>query len=76
MNTIAFDASEPVALNKQKILEIIRNNLSLEDIEHSFIYWDKKLLRQGDEIRSGSQTVIMPFDGTCSGLMKMDTLIG
>ena len=45
-------------ISKQKILEIIHKNLSLEDIEHSFIYWDKKLLQQGIAIPKNIKATI------------------
>ena len=49
---------------KSKILELVRNTLSPEQIAQSFVYWDKKVFREGEQIRSGLQTFTMPFDGT------------
>ena len=51
-------------LTNSEILEIIYNNLSKEDLNHSFIYWHKKIFSKGEKITSGSNTIEMPFEGT------------
>jgi len=51
-------------LSNSQILEIISNCIRPEDIKRSFIYWYKKILRQGEDVRIGPQTIAMPFEGT------------
>ncbi|MBC8017100.1 MAG: hypothetical protein H7X83_01090 [Verrucomicrobia bacterium] len=51
-------------LTNSQIMKIISNCLRPEDIQRSFIYWYKKTVLQGEDVRAGLQTIAMPFDGT------------
>jgi len=51
-------------MSKKTVLEIVRNTLSPEQIERSFIYWDRRSLKKGEQIKAGPQTITIPFDGT------------
>lgn len=51
-------------IDKSEMLELIRSTLSPEQVEQSFIYWDKKVFKEGEKIKIGPQTVSAPFDGT------------
>jgi hypothetical protein len=52
-------------IDKSKVLDLVRSTLTPEQIERSFIYWDKKVFEEGEKVRiGGPRTVIMPFDGT------------
>lgn len=51
-------------IDKSEILELVRSNLSPEQIERSFIYWDKKVYKEGEQIKIGPKTFTVPFDGT------------
>jgi len=51
-------------LLKSQIIEIINNSIPSEEIKHSFIYWYKKTINTGEDIGIGSQTIVMPFEGT------------
>lgn len=53
-----------MGLSSSQILEIIKSRIRPEDIRRSFIYWHKKILRQGEEVKIGPQTITMPFEGT------------
>jgi hypothetical protein len=50
-------------IDKSAILEILYKTLSQKQIETSIIYWDKKVIKKGDEIRIGPKAISMPFDG-------------
>jgi hypothetical protein len=50
-------------INKSTVLDIVHNSLSPEQIERSFIYWDRQVRKEGEQIKIGPQTVAMPFDG-------------
>ncbi|AGB50826.1 hypothetical protein Metho_2696 (plasmid) [Methanomethylovorans hollandica DSM 15978] len=50
-------------LTSSQIIELINSNVLPNDIKHSFIYWYKKIIRQGEDIRIGPQIITMPFEG-------------
>ncbi len=50
-------------ISKEKILELVHNNLSQEQIEGSFIYWNERPFTKDQEIRMGPQRIGAPFDG-------------
>jgi hypothetical protein len=52
-----------MGLSKSQVLEIINNCICREDIERSFIYWYKRILLQGEDVRMGPLTIAMPFEG-------------
>jgi hypothetical protein len=56
--------SASMDLDKNTVLEIIRNILTPVQLKRSLIYWDKKVRQQGEEIKIGLQTISMPFTGT------------
>lgn len=51
-------------LSNSQIIETINNCLGPEEISSSIIYWYKKILRQGEDVKIGRQVTIMPFEGT------------
>jgi hypothetical protein len=51
-------------LSNSQILGIIDTCIRPEDMKRSFIYWYKKTLRQGEDVKIGPQTIAMPFEGT------------
>jgi hypothetical protein len=53
-----------VTLSVNKIMELIHKTLTPEQVERSFIYWDKRILPKGNPIKAGLQTLSMPFEGT------------
>ncbi len=53
-----------MAPGSAQILVIINSLIRQEDIRRSLIYWYKKTLGEGEEIRIGPQTMAMPFEGT------------
>lgn len=46
------------------MVNIISSSLSPEQIQCSFIYWHKKIIRQGEDVRLGVHTIAMPYEGT------------
>jgi hypothetical protein len=46
------------------MVNIISSSLSPEQLQCSFIYWHKKTIRRGEDVRLGLQTIVMPFEGT------------
>jgi hypothetical protein len=53
-----------VDLSNSQILEIIKRSIRPEDIRRSFVYWYKKILKKGEEIKIGPHSFDMPFEGT------------
>ncbi len=51
-------------IGNNEILELILKILTPEQIEKSFIYWNKRVLPEGTPIKAGPQTLLMPYKGT------------
>lgn len=47
-----------------RILDVVGQCIGKGDIKNSYIYWYDKVIRQGTAIKTGLQSVEMPFDGT------------
>lgn len=52
-----------IELTNEEMLGTILKNLSNNEKEESIIYWDKKLLEKGDQVKIGKTTIKMPFTG-------------
>ncbi len=50
--------------DSSQILEAVKRCLNPEDINSSCIYWHQKPRSRGETISSGSQMMVVPFDGT------------
>jgi hypothetical protein len=51
-------------LDRDKLLELVRRNLSPAQIERSRVYWTRSALPAGEVFKAGPQTFAMPFEGT------------
>jgi len=51
-------------ISKDQILNLVNDTLSQDQVERSFIYWDKKIFQKGEKIGVGSSVFMMPFRGT------------
>lgn len=51
-------------ISKNKILESVRKRLTPDQLEHSLIYWHKRVFQKDEHIKIGPQTFAMPFEGT------------
>jgi hypothetical protein len=52
-----------LSLTTAKVLEVINKNLSPQQIERSLIYWNARVLEEGEQVKAGPQTFPMPFEG-------------
>ena len=50
--------------DKNTVLKIIRGILTPAQLKGSFIFWEKRVHEEGEEVRTGLQTITMPFKGT------------
>ncbi len=51
--------------DKDAVLALVLRELEGPMVQDSLIYWDQRLLRQGETVRMGPvQEVAMPFEGT------------
>lgn len=48
---------------EDRIFEILKKNISMDEIEKSIIIWNKSVLKKGALIRIGKKNIEMPFDG-------------
>jgi hypothetical protein len=51
-------------ISKSKVLEIVRNVISPDQVGSSLISWNTRILKQGEQIMAGPNTFRMPFEGT------------
>lgn len=54
----------PMRWEKRRILGIAEGVLDSSQIKRSFVYWNARTLKEGEEITAGPQTLKMPFEGT------------
>jgi hypothetical protein len=52
-----------MGLTTEEMLEIVLKNISSKEKEQSIVYWDKKILEIGDDVRIGKKTIKMLFKG-------------
>jgi hypothetical protein len=62
--TPTLGVPEAMDISEEKALEVAYSVLSPEQIGRSFVYWDQKVLKEGQQIRIGLQLFTVPFDGT------------
>lgn len=51
-------------LEKNTILKIVRDVLTPAQLKGSLIFWEKRVHEEGEGVRTGIETIPMPFTGT------------
>jgi hypothetical protein len=52
-----------VSVSRSDLVSVVGGVLSRQQIERSLVFWNKRIVREGEEIRAGLQVFSMPFDG-------------
>jgi hypothetical protein len=52
-----------VSVSRSNLVSVVDSVLSRQQIDDSLIFWNKRIVLEGEEIRAGLQVFQMPFDG-------------
>jgi hypothetical protein len=53
-----------VVVSGSKVIDLVHELVSMEDVGRSVIYWDTRVVRAGVMVDLGGQRQKMPYDGT------------